>query len=1334
MRRKVWLILMVLACLAFAVCGMVACGGDETGDEKELTGIAITQAPDKTNYLVGEKFEPKGMVVQAKYSDNSMEAVTDYTYAPSGALQKTDTKITVTYQEKTATQTITVSDPPEAEVTKIEVTKKPAKLTYFVGDEFDKEGMEVTAYYDDGTSEVVTDYFLNVTKLEEAGEKEIVVTYGGMTAKFTVTVNVPALSSLEITAQPRWTLYNIGEKFDPTGMEVTAKFENNTQKVLKADEYTYEDKELAAADTSVEISYEAEGVKKSASVTITVKELVLSGIRVEQQPYNTEYSAGDKFDRSGLVVYAEYNNTTTDARVIDGWTIDDEAKALTEDSTSVTVRYEDQTASINITILPKYIFEAEAVEFEVPEGADTTKLAISRGMEYGNVKSIASALPENVNWNMVSGTGFLNAAYSDVDVNAFVLNVTAATAGKATILFRVAARPDLLTAGQSIPLSSILTLLEINGAEIAVDEHSAYSSSLLVSPHFDMKELVAVRNVDLKQGNNVIKFNYTLKAVNVDYIAIRSSSEVTLTAEKDSGHSWSEWLVTTVPTAEKAGEMYRYCPTCFSREVVTLPANLNGENYTKGESREATTYLAGTQTYTYDGKTFTIVTEQAKGNKANNVFDLEDAEFDETFNAKMGIPIPGMDNSVNAKGKGAHKFNVGGGGDNGGGRFTFKVYAGLAATANFGVHVARNNTRVLNAAFNFRISVNGKPVPLDPTMHCGTQDGKHNSTAEAYAKETEGWASNGSNWKDWIYIVCGTFDLKEGENVIVVEVLGSPFTNVDDIRLQAATELATSADKVITDVQMTSGPEKTEYYQGERFDPKGIELEATLKDGSKRPLTTFTYSPAGELEKGEAQITIEAEGKTVSTITVTVKEVTGDPTELKVQPPQKLTYREGEEIDRTGMVVTAYYENGSRVLGEEDYQVEVGKTENGKATVTVSFSNVTATFEITILTRNIFEAEAFEASGTDDLRREYEYNVDFVPSGMGYAARPQKGTYTFHVYNASESNVTAELIFNFGQSMSLHDAFSKITLNGAEISTENVKVTPQTGSKYFGWKESDTAAIVTLQPGDNTFVLTIGNSRVNFDYVALYSEATLVPTTCKDGHHFTDWNLYQEAVLGNVALAYRYCPDCMTREELSIPYSEFSQLPVVETEATEYVRGTKTYTYNGMELIATNGAPTKEMTENSYAFSQLTVENIDSTLYDDFATGKDDVANVDYLDINNKGVSMTLKFNADQKATVKFVIRAGAIEKGDLYPAWILRLDLNGNRIPMIWNAKITKCVKDTDPRGKNWNAWDDVVVAEFEVEAGENTITLSNFGGAFTRLTHIKLLSAATITAVTAE
>lgn len=50
------------------------------------------------------------MVVTATYSDESTEVVSDYTFEPSGALTAEDTEITISYQGKTATQAITVSE------------------------------------------------------------------------------------------------------------------------------------------------------------------------------------------------------------------------------------------------------------------------------------------------------------------------------------------------------------------------------------------------------------------------------------------------------------------------------------------------------------------------------------------------------------------------------------------------------------------------------------------------------------------------------------------------------------------------------------------------------------------------------------------------------------------------------------------------------------------------------------------------------------------------------------------------------------------------------------------------------------------------------------------------------------------------------------------------------------------------------------------------------------------------------------------------------------------------------------------------------------------------
>ena len=83
--------------------------------QKTLTGIAITTPPTKTEYNVGESFEPAGMVVTASYEDGTTAEVTDYAISPAGALTADATAITVTYTDggitQTATQAITVTAP-----------------------------------------------------------------------------------------------------------------------------------------------------------------------------------------------------------------------------------------------------------------------------------------------------------------------------------------------------------------------------------------------------------------------------------------------------------------------------------------------------------------------------------------------------------------------------------------------------------------------------------------------------------------------------------------------------------------------------------------------------------------------------------------------------------------------------------------------------------------------------------------------------------------------------------------------------------------------------------------------------------------------------------------------------------------------------------------------------------------------------------------------------------------------------------------------------------------------------------------------------------------------
>jgi chitodextrinase len=84
--------------------------GDEPGGETEkakLDSIEIKEAPTKTVYTEGEKFDKTGMKVIAKYSDGTTKEIKNYAYTPAGALTKKDTTITVSYTENGVTKTDT---------------------------------------------------------------------------------------------------------------------------------------------------------------------------------------------------------------------------------------------------------------------------------------------------------------------------------------------------------------------------------------------------------------------------------------------------------------------------------------------------------------------------------------------------------------------------------------------------------------------------------------------------------------------------------------------------------------------------------------------------------------------------------------------------------------------------------------------------------------------------------------------------------------------------------------------------------------------------------------------------------------------------------------------------------------------------------------------------------------------------------------------------------------------------------------------------------------------------------------------------------------------------
>ena len=75
---------------------------------KKVDHIEITTPPDKTEYMAGDKFDPKGMVVTAVYDDNSEAVlpVTGYTIFRGDKLTQGQTDVTIQYNDGSGSSNI----------------------------------------------------------------------------------------------------------------------------------------------------------------------------------------------------------------------------------------------------------------------------------------------------------------------------------------------------------------------------------------------------------------------------------------------------------------------------------------------------------------------------------------------------------------------------------------------------------------------------------------------------------------------------------------------------------------------------------------------------------------------------------------------------------------------------------------------------------------------------------------------------------------------------------------------------------------------------------------------------------------------------------------------------------------------------------------------------------------------------------------------------------------------------------------------------------------------------------------------------------------------------
>ena len=163
------------------------------------SSIAVTKQPDKTDYQWGEELDLTGAELTAFYDDGTMETVAISPDMVSGydPYKTGQQPLTVTYGGRTTTFVVTVNEPvmPES----IVITKSPDKTAYRLGEELDLTGAELTAFYDDGSTETVaiTPDMVSGYDRNKIGIQALTVTYKGKTTTFAATVYRPGDVNLD---------------------------------------------------------------------------------------------------------------------------------------------------------------------------------------------------------------------------------------------------------------------------------------------------------------------------------------------------------------------------------------------------------------------------------------------------------------------------------------------------------------------------------------------------------------------------------------------------------------------------------------------------------------------------------------------------------------------------------------------------------------------------------------------------------------------------------------------------------------------------------------------------------------------------------------------------------------------------------------------------------------------------------------------------------------------------------------------------------------------------------------------------------------------------------
>ena len=800
-------------------------------------------------------------------------------------------------------KTVTVKEPLALDHLEVISTK----TKYVIGQDFDPESLDITAYYNDDSSKKLNYNDVTITGFDSSslGEKTITVTYkeDNKTVSTTFKIEIIEKEVKDIVLTPPTKVkYVEGQSLDLTGGKVIVSYNDDTSEEidLTSDMISGYDKDHLGKQT-ITVTYQG----KTATFEVEVIKKEATKIELVTLPDKVEYIRGQKLDPDGARIKVTYNDG--DTKIIDVT----EKMCSGFDSSSlgqktVTITYENKTVSFTVNVVERIL------TLITTDGAIKTEYIEGQPLDISNLKVIAlynDGTSEVIDASMDMISGY--------DANVIGKQTITVTYKGKTTTFEINVKAKSVTKIEVTSPNKLEYIegqgLDLSGGKVKVFYDNGTSEEISLTD--DMisgydASIVGKQTITVTYKGKTATFEINVKAKSVTKIEVTSPNK--LEYIEGQGLDLS------------GGKVKVFYDNGTSEEISLTDDMISGYDAS----------IVGKQTIivTYQGKTATfdvnviekVITKIEMNSLPNKVNYLVDQKFEINGATIKVYYNDGSEEIVNVD---SNMFNVPNMSKIGN-QTIIVNYGGL--TTSFEILI--NDKTLVN------ISVSTLP---DKTEYIEGQ-----GLDVTGGKLLLTYDNGSSEIIDITLAMCSVDMSKPGQ--VNVSVTYNGFTVTYPILIKEKTPVS---------LIWVEKPEIRQIKEGMEFIYRG-EVKIVYDNGSEeiKKVTALDFEVRGfdKYHIGKQNVIIVYKGTELSvddTIEVIAKKLSG----LKIQSlPLKLTYKQGEVFNLDGLKVLANYDNQTTVLISNDDLIislpDMNKL--GKQVIVISYGDFKVEFEIEITAKD----------------------------------------------------------------------------------------------------------------------------------------------------------------------------------------------------------------------------------------------------------------------------------------------------------------------------------------------------------------------------------------------